>query len=394
MLNRRILRVKAMQGLYAYYNSLDANYNLAIDRINENFDSQLINDHSLDKKEIEKKKELAVKAFQESVIQGSLINSGGESMEPDDVAKQFYDQYLDAVKKDQGYFRKNIIAETEKIFDLYLMLLILPSELAEEERREAGSRTVKGKNDPEKKKSGEASKFASNIIVAKLGSDVALKEICTRKKINWRKFGDAANEFYVNLLKKDPEFIKYRDAGKGNIDDDRDFCLHLFKDILLKNSTFNDFMETLDINWADDAEVVRSMILKTVKSIQENTKKIEFSSLSKNWPEDKEFFKEIFDVTIRNDKEYDEMIARKSTNWDISRIALTDRIILKMAIGEMINFPGIPVKVSINEYIELSKNFSTPKSKKFVNGILDVVSIELLKKGVIKKSGRGLIDNQ
>jgi N utilization substance protein B len=153
-------------------------------------------------------------------------------------------------------------------------------------------------------------------------------------------------------------------------------------------------MESLNINWLNDAEVLKSMVAKTIKHLEPGTPEIDYSSLSKNWPEDKEFFQQIFNFTVRHDREYDRIIAEKSTNWDLSRIALTDRIILKMAIAEMINFPGIPVKVTINEYIELSKNFSTPKSKKFVNGILDVVSMEFQEKGVIKKSGRGLIDNQ
>ena len=136
------------------------------------------------------------------------------------------------------------------------------------------------------------------------------------------------------------------------------------------------------------------MIVKTIKNQEEHNTNIDLAVLSNNWEEDKSFFKTIFEVTVREGKEFDSLIAEKSKNWDIDRIALMDKIILKMAIGEMIHFPSIPVKVSINEYIELSKNFSTPKSKKFVNGILDVLSEDLKKRGIIKKSGRGLIDNK
>jgi N utilization substance protein B len=200
--------------------------------------------------------------------------------------------------------------------------------------------------------------------------------------------------FFDSLVKKNKEYQSYQETEERDFEKDRNFMLYLFRDIFFKNDIFGDFMESVDISWFDDSDILKSMVLKTLKNLNENDRQIEFSTLSKNWDEDKEFFCKIFEVTVKHDKEYDDIIAQKSKNWDISRIASTDRIILKMAIGEMINFPGIPVKVTINEYIELSKNFSTPKSKKFVNGILDVVSGEFLEKGIIKKSGRGLIDNQ
>ncbi|MGB3466885.1 MAG: transcription antitermination factor NusB, partial [Cyclobacteriaceae bacterium] len=93
-------------------------------------------------------------------------------------------------------------------------------------------------------------------------------------------------------------------------------------------------------------------------------------------------------------KYFEEIIANRAKNWEVDRMATMDKIILKMALTEMINYPGIPTKVSINEYIELSKNYSTPKSKQFINGVLDVLAEDLVKDGVIKKSGRGLIDNK
>ena len=102
----------------------------------------------------------------------------------------------------------------------------------------------------------------------------------------------------------------------------------------------------------------------------------------------------MYDDTLDEEDQYEELIDEKAKNWDIERIATTDRILLKMAIQEMVNFPSIPVKVTINEYIEISKKYSTPKSKQFVNGVLDVIAVDLQKEGVIRKSGRGLIDNK
>ncbi|MFT6972762.1 MAG: N utilization substance protein B [Roseivirga sp.] len=123
-------------------------------------------------------------------------------------------------------------------------------------------------------------------------------------------------------------------------------------------------------------------------------KEFNLPDFSNNWEEDKSFFEKIFKSAIENDEEYSEIIAAKTKNWEVDRLALTDQIILKMAIAEMLNFQSIPVKVTINEYIELSKNYSTPKSKQFINGILDVISVELKTIGKLKKSGRGLMDNK
>ena len=113
-----------------------------------------------------------------------------------------------------------------------------------------------------------------------------------------------------------------------------------------------------------------------------------------DWEDDREFIKTLFANTVNLEPEYKELIAKNTKNWEVDRLPLTDRVILEMAIAELISFPGIPVKVSINEYIELTKEYSTPNSRQFINGILDVISKELKNAGSLRKSGRGLIDNK
>ena len=131
---------------------------------------------------------------------------------------------------------------------------------------------------------------------------------------------------------------------------------------------------------------------KTLKSIDNDG--VELAPLSYQWEDDKQFFTEIFDATIEKESWTEKLVSEHADNWEMDRIAQVDMILLKMAVTEMINFPSIPVKVTINEYIELSKKYSTPKSKKFINGILDVLANHLTSNGTIKKSGRGLIDNK
>ena len=132
----------------------------------------------------------------------------------------------------------------------------------------------------------------------------------------------------------------------------------------------------------------------TIKSFDETTGKIELQKLTLDWEDDKDFMHRLFEATISLDPEHKQLIAKNTRNWEVDRLPLTDLIIIEMAMAELITFPGIPVKVSINEYIELAKEYSTPKSRQFINGILDVISKELKSSGALKKSGRGLIDNK
>ncbi len=162
-----------------------------------------------------------------------------------------------------------------------------------------------------------------------------------------------------------------------------------------KNSLLTEYFGEQDLFWTENQKIVQSMVQSTVKSILESPEEdFKPALLSKNWEEDKIFFTDLFKKSIEEDERYESIIASKSRNWEINRLALIDKIILKMAICEMIHFYSIPVKVSINEYIELSKLYSTPKSRQFVNGLLDAISQDLLRKKIIKKSGRGLLDNR
>jgi N utilization substance protein B len=150
-----------------------------------------------------------------------------------------------------------------------------------------------------------------------------------------------------------------------------------------------------DVLWEETQEAVSSLIQKTIKSITpENQQDFQLLSLTKNWEDDKEFMIDLYRQTLDNEEEYNEYIMQKSQNWDIGRIAIVDKIILLMAINEMINCYSIPIKVSINEYLEIAKNYSTIKSKEFINGVLNSISSYLIEQKIIKKSALGMLDNK
>ncbi|HEX8039994.1 MAG TPA: transcription antitermination factor NusB, partial [Chryseosolibacter sp.] len=180
-----------------------------------------------------------------------------------------------------------------------------------------------------------------------------------------------------------------------SLDDQKKFVNHLFKKIILGKTIINDFYEEEVLQWAEDKDIVKALVEKTVKSFEPDKQKdIALHTLSLNWEDDKNFIEILFQVATNLQPHHLELISSNTRNWEVERLPLTDRIILEMAIAELLSFPNIPVKVTINEYIELAKTYSTPKSRTFINGILDVIAKTLSENGEIKKSGRGLIDNK
>ncbi|MFM7902515.1 MAG: transcription antitermination factor NusB, partial [Bacteroidota bacterium] len=145
--------------------------------------------------------------------------------------------------------------------------------------------------------------------------------------------------------------------------------------------------------WAEALELVNSMVLKTIKVAHPDKKgAYELMAEFRDEEEDREFMEKLFTETVHHDNEYEKLVSERTKNWEVERIALIDVILLKMALCEILNFPNIPVKVTINEYIDISKDYSTPKSKAFINGVIDKLVIDLRETGAVKKSGRGLIE--
>jgi len=197
------------------------------------------------------------------------------------------------------------------------------------------------------------------------------------------------------VIRQDTEYLHYLDKRSPSLEDQKRFANHLFKKVILGKTVINEYFEEEVQRWAEDKEIVKGLVEKTVKSFDPETKTpLALHTLSVNWEDDKDFIERLYSRGSQLDAKYKSLIANNTRNWEVDRLPLTDRIILEMAIAELIIFPNIPVKVSINEYIELAKNYSTPKSRQFINGILDVMSKELKSAGDVKKSGRGLIDNK
>lgn len=381
-----------MQTLFALGQCKEANFNIGLAEVEEAFQPDLNSMEPQDKVQLKADSKKAKSLLNHKVNGGRLNDSEPLSKMVEEVAGLAYKNYLENSKKDLERLRKDMILDAESLIDYFLWtigLLITWSDLSKIEADK------KQKLSPERLLSGDFN-LAQNKVVSFLRKSSKIQVALVKRNISWEEEEDNYKSWYKEVVKKDETFSAYRRNPNPTFADDKEIIEYLIKDVIFKTDVILSFFEEKDIHWKENKPIVRSLVARSIRDIEENSdaKDFELPDFSNDWEEDKEFFEKILDATVANDKEYSDMIAAKTKNWEVDRLANTDQIILKMAIAEMLNFRNIPVKVTINEYIELSKNYSTPKSKQFVNGILDVISGELKEKGILKKTGRGLIDNK
>lgn len=392
MLNRRSLRVKAMQSLFAYNQCREANFNLGLAELEEAFQPDL-NSMEPQDKELLKAQKKEAKSLLANLIQGIPLPENFEPSEKaEKAAKLAYKNFLSNTKEDRARLRKSMVLDAESLNDYFLWaigLLLAWSDLSKVEADK------KAKLSPEKLQPGDYN-LSKNRVIDYFREAPKFQVAAVKKDIDWSSEEDTVKHWYKDVVKKDETFAAYRRTANPDFDKDKEIAEYLVKQVLFKADVILSYFEEIDIRWIENKSIVRSLVARTIRDLEEDDepKGFDLPDFSNNWEEDKEFLESIFDWSIDHDEEYSSIIASKTKNWEIDRLAVTDQIILKMAISEMLNFGSIPVKVTINEYIELSKNYSTPKSKQFTNGILDVVSSDFQKKGRLKKTGRGLLDNK
>jgi N utilization substance protein B len=377
MLNRRTLRIKIMQSLFAYEQCKEADYLLALDHIEAVFTPDLNSMQVQDKGMLKSQRSAAIKQF-EKIHKEQAVKEIADAQ----VTKAVDDAIAlqkKLTKKDFDFFRKNIVLEVEKINLFYISVLNLIPALADVA---AQDKKLVAKN------------FIANPLVIALRNNADLKKETLRTGGGWDQKQELVRGWLRDCLKTDKEFQQYLAVEAPGFDLHKSFSKHLIRKLILGPTIINSYFEEEDLRWSEDHEIVRSMADKTLKSVEEHSKSADLQKLSLDWEEDKDFIERLFVAAAHLEKEYHELIANNTKNWEVDRLPLTDRVILEMAISELINFPNIPVKVTINEYIELAKQYSTPKSRQFINGILDVIAKELKDSGKIKKSGRGLMDNR
>ena len=394
MLNRRILRVKAFQNLYAYEQCKGSNLNLARDFIRESFLPDLNSMEVQDKAALSKEADEAIQIFDQNVDQGQKLipNDAGEKVKK--IALAALKQVHEANEKDQQFLLKNMVVSAERIPQLYLLAIELLQAFAKHVGKEVEKKQKLAGDTPIA--FGNELNLANNQVLKRLRESPEYQTALSRNGVNLDELELEIKEWFREYIKPAESYQHYLSLANPSLDQDFEVVDDLLKKIIFKNEVILAFFSEKDLNWTENKSVVRSLAAKVLKnaSLPEPTLAEPLPEIAMNWEEDKEFFENIFNFTIANDVSSKALIAEKTKNWDIERLAFTDKVIISMALAEMIHFPSIPVKVTINEYIDISKTYSTPKSKQFVNGLLDVLAKELTDKGQIRKSGRGLLDNK
>ena len=277
----------------------------------------------------------------------------------------------------------------KKTYDLYHMLLALPGEIKDFAEGKIESRKLK--NLPTAEDLNPNLKFINNRLIAKLTRDRSMNEYLKKNKINWVEYQDLVRNIYKQLVDSDI-YIDYINSGNDDFNSDRRFCEDFFSAFLINCEALQNDLEEKSIYWNDDLDFVISMIVKTLKKFKsEDDENDHIMDLYKD-EEDEAFTKNLFRTVIKNDTANRQIIETYTKNWDVDRVAIMDVLIMELALTELTDFPSIPVKVTLNEYIELAKYYSTNKSSTFINGVLDRITRDFREEGKIVKTGRGLME--
>lgn len=290
---------------------------------------------------------------------------------------------------------KKLVANIESIYDLYIHILssiIETADIARNLMEEARQKFL-----PTEDEINPNTRFIDNRFISQLDKNRDLRKNINRLKINWADNKEVFRRIFLNF--RDSEVYKeYMSSTESSYKKDKEIVVSLLTEGLLSSDPFVSLFEEKNIFWADDMDTAVMMVLKTIKKWTKAMDEFEPLPPLLITPDDEgddlisDFVLKLFRKTIINSDDYAKLIAKYADNWEFERIAILDVILFKMALAEFMEFPSIPVKVTINEYIEISKEYSTPKSRQFLNGLLDKMSIDLKAEGRLKKSGRGLIE--
>jgi N utilization substance protein B len=282
---------------------------------------------------------------------------------------------------------KFLNASIENILDLYLIML---STLTEIRKKEIDFIEIsKKKHLATAEERNPNLRFINNPIIVALEENNSLSVAIENKKINNWRSNDDTIIMLLQAIKQSNLYIDYMNKKTVTFEEERFFVADLFSEIIAPNEKLYSYLEDFKLTWVDDIPMVNTQILKQLKQFSKQDD-FRIAPLYKD-VEDKDFAAALFRKTVLNEDKLEKEFADKTPNWDVDRIAELDTIILKMAICEFLNFPSIPVKVTINEYLELAKEYSTPKSSLFINGVLDNLVKDFQKENKIKKAGRGLL---
>ena len=301
-------------------------------------------------------------------------------------------QYLYAAEisdfEDTKQHYKNLSNSIHSIHDLYLLYISLLIEIFKKavNKYKISNESISGNISD----IYSNEKFSKNQFLKQIFSNSKILELISSKDfINWDIDYKFVNLIYDKIIHSDI-YSTYLGCEKKSFKIDLKFVQDIFKEIIVSDEKFQSFVEEKNIYWMDDYPLVNTLLLKLFKNVTENSlAELFYFKLFSNIP-DKKYFDDLANLSLKNFESNNQLINKYITNWDLDRLAKIDLVIINLAITELVNFKEIPIKVSLNEYIEISKDYSTEKSSLFINGILDKIVKDLVKNNSLIKEGRGL----
>ena len=285
-------------------------------------------------------------------------------------------------------YEKGLQKSLEKSYDLYhlfFILLIDVHRFAQDkiELRKAKYIASDEDRDPN-------TKFVNNAVIKQIENTEKLFVYTDSNTLNWSATPELIKHIYTVMVESD-SYKLYMESPDNSFEADRKFIMNFFSEYMVDDDMLYQVLEENSIYWNDDIEFVLSMNIKTVERLKESSKSLSLMNLYKN-DDDRRFATDLFCKTVLNHESNSALIRASIKNWDLERLAQMDLLIIEQAISEITSFESIPIKVSLNEYIDLARFYSTDRSNAFVNGILDKIVNQMKAEGKIKKTGRGLIE--
>ena len=278
---------------------------------------------------------------------------------------------------------KELFFSLSKAYDLYNYLLLLMVEVTKQANKRLNA--AKNKLVPTKEELFPNTKFVENRFIAQLEVNKQLLEFSNNQKKTWENEADFVKTLCDKILESDI-YKEYMASETSSYKEDRELWRKLYKNIIFNNIELDQVLEDQSLYWNDDKEIVDTFVLKTIKRFDEkNGAKQELLPEFKD-EEDQDFARRLFRRTILNADYYRHLISENTKNWDLDRVAFMDVVIMQIALAEILSFPNIPVSVSLNEYVEIAKLYSTPKSGGFINGTLDGIVNSLKKENKLTKN--------
>ena len=302
-------------------------------------------------------------------------------------AMQILYAYIQTPDKSINQAEKELFFSINKTYDLYFLQISMFEELIKLANKKIEK--AKQKRLPTEADLNPNRRLVENKILLQLFENNQYIEYKNQHKINWLEKEEVIQNIFKSLIESEL-YKEYMLSEQAKYSDDQEFVIRVIEDIFAENEYLIQSLEETSIYWNDDFEFVLSMLIRTIEGMKiGNTYVKKLIQLFKN-EDDIDFVKNLFRKTILNRKEYEAVIDKHIKNWELERIAQMDILLLAMAIAEISTFESIPIKVSMNEYIELSKYYSTEKSNEFINGVLESAIEDLKKEGKVQKTGRGL----